>query len=82
MLLWYVHLISRSYYSPFLSLNLREELTNTQIDDFTHPKTKRQSKCYRLNYRSMDRSLSNEEVNELQDKVQERVVAEMGIEIR
>jgi phenylalanyl-tRNA synthetase alpha chain len=30
----------------------------------------------------MDRSLSNEEVNELQDRVQERVVAEMGIEIR
>jgi phenylalanyl-tRNA synthetase alpha chain len=57
-------------------------MANTQIDDFTHPKTKRQSKCYRLNYRSMDRSLSNEEVNELQDRVQERVVAEMGIEIR
>jgi phenylalanyl-tRNA synthetase beta subunit len=30
----------------------------------------------------MDRSLSNEEVNELQDKVLARVVDEMGIEIR
>lgn len=30
----------------------------------------------------MDRSLSNEEVNNLQDKVLRRVVDEMGIEIR
>ncbi|WWC87942.1 phenylalanine-tRNA ligase [Kwoniella dendrophila CBS 6074] len=54
----------------------------TLIDEFTHPKTKRKSKCYRLNYRHMDRNLSNEEVNELQDKVQKRVVEEMGIEMR
>ena len=26
-----------------------------QIDEFTHPKTKRSSKTFRLNYRSMDR---------------------------
>jgi phenylalanyl-tRNA synthetase alpha chain len=26
-----------------------------KIDDFVHPKTGRRSKCYRLNYRSMDR---------------------------
>lgn len=26
-----------------------------KIDDFTHPKTKRRSLCYRINYRSMDR---------------------------
>lgn len=25
------------------------------IDEFTHPKTKRKSKCYRINYQSMDR---------------------------
>lgn len=31
---------------------------STQIDDFTHPKTGKQSKCYRLNYRSMDRCVS------------------------
>ena len=30
----------------------------TCIDDFVHPKTKRHSRCYRLNYRSMDRNLS------------------------
>ncbi|KAK4684615.1 phenylalanyl-tRNA synthetase alpha chain, partial [Tremellales sp. Uapishka_1] len=54
----------------------------TLIDDFTHPKSGRNSKCYRMNYRSMDRSLSNEEVNALQRQVQERVVAEMGVEMR
>ncbi|WWC68586.1 phenylalanine-tRNA ligase [Kwoniella pini CBS 10737] len=54
----------------------------TLIDEFTHPKTNRKSKCYRLNYRHMDRNLSNEEVNELQNKVQARVVEEMGIEMR
>lgn len=30
----------------------------------------------------MDRSLSNEEVNALQEEVQKRVVDEMGIEMR
>ncbi|KAJ8293550.1 Phenylalanine--tRNA ligase, mitochondrial [Rhodotorula toruloides] len=50
------------------------------IDEFTHPKTGRKSRCYRLNYRSMDRSLSNEEVNRIQDRVIERVTGEMGVE--
>ncbi|BGP25222.1 Transcriptional regulator of nonfermentable carbon utilization [Rhodotorula toruloides] len=52
------------------------------IDEFTHPKTGRKSRCYRLNYRSMDRSLSNEEVNRIQDRVIERVTGEMGVEVR
>ncbi|GAA5868120.1 hypothetical protein JCM5296_001949 [Sporobolomyces johnsonii] len=52
------------------------------IDQFTHPKTGRQSRCYRFNYRSMDRSLSNEEVNKIQDKVIQRVTGEMGVEVR
>ncbi|KAM0748871.1 phenylalanyl-tRNA synthetase [Meredithblackwellia eburnea MCA 4105] len=52
------------------------------IDEFVHAKTNRRSVCYRLNYRSMDRSLSNEEVNEIQDKVIEEVVERMGVEVR
>ena len=35
------------------------------IDSFTHPKTGRSSRCYRISYRSMDRSLTNEEIDEL-----------------
>lgn len=52
------------------------------IDEFVHPKTGRRSVCYRLNYRSMDRSLSNEEVNDIQVKVVEEVVERMGVEVR
>jgi phenylalanyl-tRNA synthetase beta subunit len=36
------------------------------IDEFVHPKTGRGSKCFRVNYRSMERSLTNEEVDVLQ----------------
>ncbi|GAA5876070.1 hypothetical protein JCM3774_004495 [Rhodotorula dairenensis] len=52
------------------------------IDEFTHPKTKRQSRCYRFTYRSMDRSLSNEEVNLIQERLVDRVTQEMQVEVR
>ena len=52
------------------------------IDEFTHPKTKRTSACYRLNFRSMDRSLTNEEVNVFQTKIRERAVSDLGVELR
>ncbi|EPQ58716.1 hypothetical protein GLOTRDRAFT_5622, partial [Gloeophyllum trabeum ATCC 11539] len=52
------------------------------IDKFTHPKTNRDSICYRINYRSMDRSLSNEEVNVLQAEVVSRLKDRFGVEIR
>lgn len=67
---------------PLFHLRASRSNNHTQIDEFTHPKTNRQSRCYRLNYRHMDRSLSNEEVNALQEEVQKRVVDEMGIEMR
>ena len=34
------------------------------IDSFSHPKTGRKSLCYRINYQSMDRNVTNEEVNQ------------------
>lgn len=40
------------------------------IDEFVHPKTGRASKCFRVNYRSMERSLTNEEVDVLQVRSQ------------
>lgn len=52
------------------------------IDEFTNPKTERTSNCFRINYRSMDRSLTNEEINELQEKVRERLPLELGVELR
>ncbi|TFK76435.1 phenylalanyl-tRNA synthetase [Pluteus cervinus] len=53
-----------------------------KLDDFVHPKTNRQSLCYRINYRSMDRSLSNEEVNDIQKQVIEKLKTQFGVEIR
>ncbi|MCO5599922.1 hypothetical protein L7F22_054029 [Adiantum nelumboides] len=52
------------------------------IDDFVHPKTQKQSKCFRINYRSMDRNLENEEVNQIHAKVTQRLVDELKVELR
>ncbi|KAG5518358.1 hypothetical protein PMAC_003155 [Pneumocystis sp. 'macacae'] len=60
--------------------NLIEEVK--LIDQFIHPETKRKSLCYRINYRSMDKSLSNEEVNILQEKIRELITKEFDIELR
>ena len=52
------------------------------IDKFTHPKTGRDSECYRITYRSMERSLTNEEIDQMQEVVREKAVEKLGIELR
>ncbi|MCJ1259407.1 hypothetical protein MMC24_007244 [Lignoscripta atroalba] len=52
------------------------------VDDFTHPKTGRKSLCYRINYRSLERTLRNEEANELHEDVRKRLVDKLGVELR
>jgi len=52
------------------------------IDDFTHPKTGRTSNCFRIAYRSMERSLTDEEINALQDEVRKQVSEKLGVELR
>jgi phenylalanyl-tRNA synthetase alpha chain len=52
------------------------------IDTFTHPKTNRMSKCYKLTYRHMDRNLTNEEVDKWQFQLRDRVESELGVELR
>lgn len=52
------------------------------LDEFTHPKTSRTSHCYRIAYRSMERSLTDEEVNELQFQVRDQAAAKLGVELR
>jgi phenylalanyl-tRNA synthetase alpha chain len=60
--------------------DLVEELT--LVDEFVHPKTQRHSKCFRITYRSMDRSLTNEEIDALQETVRERLATRMNVELR
>ncbi|ORY56123.1 phenylalanyl-tRNA synthetase [Pseudomassariella vexata] len=52
------------------------------VDDFTHPKTGRKSLCYRVNYRSLERTLTNFEVNDLHEKVRNTMVEQLGVELR
>jgi phenylalanyl-tRNA synthetase alpha chain len=52
------------------------------VDTFEHPKTKKVSNCYRIMYRSMDRNLTNKEIDFIQDSVRKDVVNELHVELR
>lgn len=52
------------------------------IDEFVHPKTGRTSNCFRISYRSMDRSLTNEEIDNLQEEVRREVVNRLRVDLR
>merc|ERR1712032_230583 len=41
-------------------------------DTFTNPKTNKTSRCYRITYRSMDRSLTDDEINDLQNALRDQ----------
>lgn len=51
-------------------------------DVFTHKKTSRTSHCYRIVYRSMERNLTQEEVNALHKEIEKSVVESLGVTIR
>lgn len=52
------------------------------VDEFVHPTSGRKSLCYRINYRSLERTLTNEEVNEMHQKVVQRIGSELSVELR
>ncbi|GBG29786.1 Phenylalanine--tRNA ligase, mitochondrial [Hondaea fermentalgiana] len=52
------------------------------IDEFTHPKTQRVSNCFRITFRHMDRSLTNEEIDKIQEVIRESTANQLGVELR
>ena len=52
------------------------------VDSFVHPKTQRHSRCYRVCYRAMDRTLTNEEVDALQAQLCSALVSELSVQLR
>jgi len=53
-----------------------------KVDEFTHPKTGRKSLCYRINYRSLEKTLTNEEANRYHDRVRNALIEKLGVELR
>jgi phenylalanyl-tRNA synthetase beta subunit len=52
------------------------------FDQFHNKKTSRHSHAYRIEYRHMDRSLTNDEVNALQELVRLRLVEKLCVDLR
>ncbi|KAF7550614.1 hypothetical protein G7046_g7957 [Stylonectria norvegica] len=52
------------------------------FDEFTHPKSGRKSRTYRIVYRSLDSTLTHLETNNLHENVRTALSKELGVEIR
>jgi phenylalanyl-tRNA synthetase alpha chain len=52
------------------------------LDEFKHPKTGKVSNAFRIDYRSMERSLENEEINVLQARVRDELVKKLNVKLR
>ncbi|XP_029978884.1 phenylalanine--tRNA ligase, mitochondrial-like [Sphaeramia orbicularis] len=52
------------------------------VDDFTHPKTGRRSHCYRIVYRHMERTLTQQEVAVVHGQSNRTPESELGVQGR
>ncbi|KAF2446823.1 phenylalanyl-tRNA synthetase mitochondrial precursor [Karstenula rhodostoma CBS 690.94] len=51
-------------------------------DEFVHPKSRRRSLCYRVNYRHLERTLTHDEANALHERFRRELVDKLGVELR
>ncbi|KAH6885893.1 hypothetical protein B0T10DRAFT_86681 [Thelonectria olida] len=67
-------------------MEIVREVAGDMVEDVTlrdrYEKYGRTSLAYRITYRSLERTLTNREANEMQDKVREALVERLGVEIR
>ena len=54
----------------------------TLIDEFLHPKHERTSHCYRIVYRHMDKTFTQDEVNLIHFKIADLAAQKLGVELR
>ena len=52
------------------------------VDSFTHPKKQLTSHCYRIVYRHMERTLTQEEVNKIHKQIEEEAAQRLNVSIR
>ncbi len=52
------------------------------VDDFTHPKTGKKSQTFRIVYRSMERTLTKEEVTRVHQDIETRARDSLGVTLR
>ena len=51
-------------------------------DEFVHSKTGKKSQCFSVHYQSMERNLTNAEINEIHKRVEDELVHTFKVEIR
>jgi phenylalanyl-tRNA synthetase alpha chain len=73
-------------YNELCSIARDEDIDNViedirMIDEF-QLSSGQISQCYRITYRSMDRTLKKSEVNKIQATIRDRLVRELGVKIR
>ena len=67
---------------PVIPLYLPRSNGCLKVDEFVHPKTGRKSLCFRINYRSLEKTLTNEETNVLHEAVRKGLAERYGVELR